>query len=484
MENDFTKNLKNILKNKRIRKFPGKIAMATSLAVILSANAFAGGITAEAAEFDYQEEDFASDLAHQEGDFAAGLVGQEGASSNVQSSYSSIYGEDEIESFSDNWSGKVLLDDYLNLEEGAIEDALNANLTSFVQNNNSYQGSDATPFLGTPYNGEVDRGPGQGMNCISFVLRVLQETGMDNLYDLDMDSTTSLYSFLNWVGGKDRGSYKILAYEYSNTEMLLQGYPDLSEKNAGQVIENYKPMKGDILVAIPKGSIGGRNDHHIGFYMGDTDGENPDALSGNLNLFWHSIERLRDGNPLLGGVNSNKANATGNMISSIQGVAEDVTWIVFPVSHRKYYAGIQVQNQEGDELEGVTFTYQVAYQNIETGKISYEDMGKVTTDANGLAMAVFTSKAVKGMIPDFSKDVRFIKTVEDSSELYYEVDCQDSESQAQKSADQITIEESIQGQLISNNGTVKSILEGFTNKKTTSGQYFNIFNSIKEDSDE
>lgn len=57
MENDFTKNLKNILKNKRIRKFPGKIAMATSLAVILSANAFAGGITAEAAEFDYQEED-------------------------------------------------------------------------------------------------------------------------------------------------------------------------------------------------------------------------------------------------------------------------------------------------------------------------------------------------------------------------------------------------------------------------------------------
>ena len=228
MENDFTKNLKNILKNKRIRKFPGKIAMATSLAVILSANAFAGGITAEAAEFDYQEEDFASDLAHQEGDFAAGLVGQEGASSNVQSSYSSIYGEDEIESFSDNWSGKVLLDDYLNLEEGAIEDALNANLTSFVQNNNSYQGSDATPFLVTPYNGEVDLGPGQGMNCISFVLRVLQETGMDNLYDLDMDSTTSLYSFLNWVGGKDRGSYKILAYEYSNTEMLLQGYPDLS----------------------------------------------------------------------------------------------------------------------------------------------------------------------------------------------------------------------------------------------------------------
>lgn len=80
--------------------------------------------------------------------------------------------------------------------------------------------------------------------------------------------------------------------------------------------------------------------------------------------------------------------------------------------------------------------------------------------------------------------MRFIKTVEDGSELYYEVDCQDSESQAQKSADQITIEESIQGQLISNNGTVKSILEGFTNKKTTSGQYFNIFNSIKEDSDE
>ena len=45
MENDFTKNLKNILKNKRIRKFPGKIAMATSLAIILSANAFAGDLS-------------------------------------------------------------------------------------------------------------------------------------------------------------------------------------------------------------------------------------------------------------------------------------------------------------------------------------------------------------------------------------------------------------------------------------------------------
>ena len=204
-----------------------------------------------------------------------------------------------------------------------------------------YAGATSDDNFAKVHPGYFVRDGEEGLNCTAFPVWVLRNMGVEatsissTIGYPSIGSIYSLYRWTNWIRDKVIDGQMIM-YNYSSIDELLR---------EGRV------KKGDLIIFEPtisgtQDSDGMHIDHHIGFYWGDSPGEN---------LFWHSTDTEwyeKYGENLFKGA----ADHEGNKITGLQPKVKASRVWVLPGSAFEYYMYFEKTSEGNTSMDGIEYT--------------------------------------------------------------------------------------------------------------------------------